>query len=356
MYVDSHGEARIDVSQRWDYNVFDRSRPTYTTGTGVEVVVPFDGDPKLFMMRPSTCALTPPVADVGTGGVRLTFELLQRPEPAALKAQIERGVDQIAQHLAWTHELTDPFDEELPALVAKLVQARKQRLLDARGLVAELGIPVRRREDPGTYALPARRHIVPITRPPRVDTAFSAEPAFVTEDFEAALRIIRGARNTFERSPSMTASLDEENIRNLILVALNGHFEGTAGGELFNGNGKTDILIREADRNVFIGECKFWKGVKAFGEAIDQLLGYIVWRDAKAVLLLFIREKGVTEIVGEGRDGACQPPALQEGPRRQSRAPRLGFPRHGRPQPGDQIGATALRPAGTLDPKLSPSR
>jgi hypothetical protein len=66
---------------------------------------------------------------------------------------------------------------------------------------------------------------------------------------------------------------------------------------LFNGNGKTDILIREADRNVFIGECKFWTGVKAFGEAIDQLLGYVVWRDAKAVLLLFIRAKGVTEIV-----------------------------------------------------------
>lgn len=26
--------------------------------------------------------------------------------------------------------------------------------------------------------------------------------------------------------------------------------------------------------NVFIAECKFWKGHKAFREAIDQLLGY----------------------------------------------------------------------------------
>ena len=34
------------------------------------------------------------------------------------------------------------------------------------------------------------------------------------------------------------------------------------------------ILLSEGDRNVFIAECKFWKGPKAFGEAIDRLFGY----------------------------------------------------------------------------------
>ena len=38
--------------------------------------------------------------------------------------------------------------------------------------------------------------------------------------------------------------------------------------------GQTDILLREGERNVFIVECKFWKGPKAFGETIDQLLSY----------------------------------------------------------------------------------
>jgi hypothetical protein len=251
------------------------------------------------------------------------------------------------------HEQTDPFDEALPGLVTKLVQERKQRLLNAHGLVAELGIPVRHRDDPGTFALPLKRQVVPITRPPRVDTPFAAEPAFVTEDFEAALRIIRGARNSFERSPSMTAALDEENIRNLILVALNGHFEGMAGGELFNGNGKTDILIREADRNVFIGECKFWTGVKAFGEAIYQLLGYVVWRDAKAVLLLFIRAKGVTEIVEKAVTALASHPRCKRNNGGNLERHDFTFHRHGRPQPGDRAGAPALRPAGTLEAKLS---
>jgi hypothetical protein len=35
-------------------------------------------------------------------------------------------------------------------------------------------------------------------------------------------------------------------------------FEGKAAGEVFNCTGKTDILVREGDRNVFIGECKIF--------------------------------------------------------------------------------------------------
>ena len=37
---------------------------------------------------------------------------------------------------------------------------------------------------------------------------------------------------------------------------LNAQFEGKAAGEVFNGQGKTDILIREGGRNAFIAECK----------------------------------------------------------------------------------------------------
>jgi hypothetical protein len=72
-------------------------------------------------------------------------------------------------------------------------------------------------------------------------------------------------------------------------VQLNGQFEGRATGETFNMTGKTDILLREGDRNVFIAECKFWKGPKAFGAAIDQLLSYSTWRDGKAAILVFNR-------------------------------------------------------------------
>ena len=94
-----------------------------------------------------------------------------------------------------------------------------------------------------------------------------------------------------ERNPSAFAALDEEGIRNHFLLQLNGQFKGGATGETVNGSGKTDILIRVGDRNVFIAECKFWHGQEKFGEAIDQLLSYLTWRDCKCALLIFNRNK-----------------------------------------------------------------
>lgn len=93
--------------------------------------------------------------------------------------------------------------------------------------------------------------------------------------------------------------LDEEERRDLLLVALNSQFEGQAGGEVFNGAGKTDILLRIDNRSVFIAECKTWRGPKAFTEAIDQLLGYLIWRDTKAAIVLFIQMKSPTEVVAK---------------------------------------------------------
>lgn len=83
---------------------------------------------------------------------------------------------------------------------------------------------------------------------------------------------------------------------------LNAQFEGKAGGELFNCSGKTDILIREKDANVFIGECKIFgskDGPSKITATIDQLLGYLTWRDTKAALLLFIRDRDVTSVIGK---------------------------------------------------------
>lgn len=57
--------------------------------------------------------------------------------------------------------------------------------------------------------------------------------------------------------------------------------------ETFHRAGKTDILLREGDRNAFIAACKSWKGPRAFGEAIEQRLGHTTWRDSKTAILVF---------------------------------------------------------------------
>ena len=102
-----------------------------------------------------------------------------------------------------------------------------------------------------------------------------------------------------ERSPSAFINMKEEDLRMQFLVPLNGHYEGQATGETFNFEGKTDILIRHEGKNVFIAECKFWTGEKGLTETIDQLLKYVSWRDTKAAIILFNKNKDVSAVLSK---------------------------------------------------------
>lgn len=186
--------------------------------------------------------------------------------------------------------MIDAHNNGLPVIAEQAIHHRRERLLAQSQRAASLGIPVKRREDaPKTYAIPtARKKAIPAL-PPASAAPFAPEPAWAMEQYEQALKIMQDMTLVMERSPDAFKTMDEEALRQHFLVQLNGQFEGKATGETFNMSGKTDILLREGERNVFIAECKFWKGPKAFGEAIDQLLSYATWRDGKTVILVFNR-------------------------------------------------------------------
>jgi hypothetical protein len=294
--IAEHGEARIDVSRRFEYNVFDRTSPAYVPGERLEVAIPFSGDGNMFYARPSSFTLSPPRAIVREHELRLVYhDVLLDAE--SLRVRIDRDIAAIEQYVGWIHAMTDVYDKELPGLIRTTVRARKERLLKARNTVAALGLPVRQRKEPDGFSVPVAKKAVVVPRPPAARTAFRPEPVLTDRDYQDALGVLVAMRNTIERLARSTSSLNEEALRDLLLVGLNARFEGAAGGELFNGAGKTDILIRVEDRNAFIGECKFWRGPRSCTEAIEQLLSYTVWRDSKAALLLFIREKDITRIV-----------------------------------------------------------
>jgi hypothetical protein len=103
-------------------------------------------------------------------------------------------------------------------------------------------------------------------------------------------------------------NLSEETLRFFFLVILNSQFglEGTATGETFNAGGKTDVLIRLNNRNLFIAECKVWDGESTIGKSIDQLFGYMTVRDTSAAILLFVRTKGFTKTMAKARARAEQ--------------------------------------------------
>ena len=75
-------------------------------------------------------------------------------------------------------------------------------------------------------------------------------------------------------------------------------------GETFNCHGKTDILIRVKGKNIFIAECKIWRGEKGFLETIDQLLGYTSWRDTKTAILIFNKNQDFSSVLAKIRSTA----------------------------------------------------
>lgn len=282
-------EVQIDMHDGWD-------GPVRIAGARLVLTIPFSGDKGFFEVQPTTYSHNPPRATVLAGSISLIFE--GRTLPATkLKDLIAREVNSIETHLNRIRSDVQPFNDNLPAQVERLVKERKAKLLSSRSVEAELGIPVRSRQGPGTYAVPAKPKRVALTPPPAT-APFNPEPALADEIYAETIRLITAWGRSLERTPEVFATIGEEDLRAHILVMLNAQFEGEAGGELFNGSGKTDILVRVEDRNVFIGECKIWSGPAAFGQAINQLLGYVVWRDSKAAIVLFIRDRNnPTEII-----------------------------------------------------------
>lgn len=294
----SEHEAKIDVRHDQNRWITDRSRPCYVPGQRIEVEVPIDGEIELMYARASTFSSSSPRAEIRGHSLFLVFQVPHGAQQRDIRQDIDRTLNDIDQHLGWIKNDLNGFNQSLEHSAEQAITARREIILANQGRIASLGIPLKSRPDaPQTYALPTvRRKVVP-TLPPATTTAYEPEPVLDNENYNHILSVVQNMAHVMERSPSAFKGMGEEDLRQHFLVQLNGQFEGAATGETFNVNGKTDILLRANGRNVFIAECKFWKGPKHYRETIDQLLGYTAWRDTKTAILVFNRGTAMSTVL-----------------------------------------------------------
>jgi hypothetical protein len=303
-WMDKPEEIRVDV--RYDgamRAIFDYSQPALVNGFRTVVHVPFSGDRDLFKFRPSTFTFDPPVAYVGKDEVKITVEF-PADAPRDVKAEAERTLGRVERYLGFAKSDADAFNASLPQRARSSIQSRRQRVLQNYARLQDTGIPMRRPDDtPKTYIADVLVRRPSPTIPTSASTSIALEPVLSDAVFEHILDVIRGAAEGMERSPKTYVGMGEEDRRHVLLTALNTHYRGQTTAEAFNVNGKTDILIRHPEgRNLFIGECKFWEGVKGFTATIDQLFGYAGWRDTKLAIVMFVREKHLTAVVEKARE------------------------------------------------------
>jgi hypothetical protein len=139
----------------------------------------------------------------------------------------------------------------------------------------------------------------PISPSPFVTDRATSEAYLAMQVCEHILSLLAQMAVVIERSPQAFRTMGEEDLRFVLLVPLNTHYEGRASAEAFNFEGKTDILIREMGKNVFVAECKFWDGPESLRRAIDQLLGYACCWDTKTALLLFNRGRQLSTVLAK---------------------------------------------------------
>jgi hypothetical protein len=71
-------------------------------------------------------------------------------------------------------------------------------------------------------------------------------------------------------------------------------------------------------RNIFIAECKMWRGLQSATEAVDQLLTYLTWRDTKAALMIFCHNKDFSSVLAKLWEQVEAHPQMKRGPVKQS--------------------------------------
>lgn len=312
IYIAHAGETQVDVSRdpmrRFIYDA--HSGPAYVPGNETVIAVPFEGDSGFFKIRPQSYTLNPPRGEITKNEILLTYVRTDQ-DAGAIKQDYQSTVASIKQYLSSLSQSAAEFNNQLEGFVTSQIKTRKNRLLADAGMTAAIGLPLRKREGtPLTYSVPVSRRVPKIEQLKPVG-AFKPEPALANEDYDEILRIMQNMVHVMELSPNAFHNMGEEDLRSHFLVQLNGVFKGQATGETFNFQGRTDILIRVDGKNVFIAECKFWKGEKVFLSTLDQLLSYLSWRDTKAAVLVFNRNADFSAVLAKIRETVPKHPLFK---------------------------------------------
>jgi hypothetical protein len=295
-------ETTIDVTgdHMRDFGFYPE-RARHYKAHAVNVYWKFEGDPQVFRLNPQRIHMSnPPIAEIK--GDELVQEIKwAHDKPAPIDQEAERFKGSVENFLEAARTLIGEYNGNLERVARTAIEARLGRLRARDEDLSQSKIPVRH-EVTRTYIPDVlRRRPAPRLLSTRADRKPPAlEPELPDHVFEHILRVLRDALHAMEDGAPSYSGMGEEQRRDQLLTVLRTHYDG-ATAETINKGGHTDILIRHEGRNLFIGECKFWSGPAGYRDAIDQLFGYAGWRDTKLAVIMFVRAKGMGDVIQKGR-------------------------------------------------------
>ncbi|ABQ06609.1 hypothetical protein [Flavobacterium johnsoniae] len=268
----------------------------------ITVTIPFEGNHKLFYCMPSrsTIVYLEDNVVIGNTNIKATITLTQFDEKAYF-SEVNEIISTVSTNLPAIHDEIKPWNDRLENLIQQALESRKGIVSKKFDFMEKIGLKVN--PNSTEYLVPptiTKKAIpTPVTETSKT-VAKEKVPILQEEVYIDIREVLYNVGKAIERKPSLYKDKYEEDLRDIFLLFLETRYEAATGvGEAFNKKGKTDILLKYAKdgTNLFVAECKYWKGQKKLTEGIDQLLGYLTHRDTKTALIFFVDQKEITSVV-----------------------------------------------------------
>lgn len=221
--------------------------------------------------------------------------------PDEIAREVTGALGRIHEMLRWRNESITSENTALRLTIRQLIEARRQSISSDAAKLAELTkkIPValKRKEIGGARPVPlVQRPLVKRLKPTAsVPVEYVLDPDRVND----VITYLDNQAKSFESASKEIRDLGEEALRDVLLSNLNSVMQGSATGETFSRNGKTDIYLRIDQGNILVCECKVWNGAQLYQTTINQLRGYLTWRHNFGIMITFVRAKGFTRVIEE---------------------------------------------------------
>lgn len=268
---------------------------------------------------PSTQRSILPQFDFRTDRLILKVELSTLYGPTGSPPDGSPEINGALENLQWwldqrNHDI-QYGNAELKPILEQTINARKEFVARTRAnfeaMVTKVTIPLKLR--PATHATARPIEIRPELRPVlKKPTPKRPEEYFLRKaDVEAVVELVKRYGRSLETTPHAVEGQDEPDIRALVLAQLNGLVDGDATGETFSKLGKSDIHLKLPKGDILIAECKVWSGAKEYGAAIDQLFGYLTWRECYGIIICFVRNRNLTTVLQQAEQAIRAHPTFR---------------------------------------------